>query len=74
MRGFNELTPADLKALSDEERAELRFTQPAAGIVVTFLPQCATCKKSIELLRCKAFQDKPVVYLENGQDCPEREG
>ena len=59
--------------MTDEELAQMRFTMPAAGIKVVFIPQCAECAKNIEYFFCEAFEEKPEGYMTNERPCPEFE-
>ena len=58
--------------MNEKEKAEKRFDQTAEEMTITFIPQCNSCKKNINIISCNAFREKPAPYLTNTEDCPER--
>lgn len=55
------------------DKARKRFTQQPEEIKIIFVPQCNKCKHNINYSSCQKFQNKPLAYIKNEQECPIKE-
>lgn len=61
------------KDMTEQERAEARFTMRKEDVTIIFVPQCCDCRKNQKYKSCKQFKEKPVEYMTNEQLCKYKE-
>jgi hypothetical protein len=49
-----------------------RFIDDGQSANVVLEPQCVDCVHNLGLMKCAMLKEKPIKYLSNEKDCPER--
>lgn len=55
--------------MTEENKTSKRFTQTAAEIKITHIPQCNRCTRNIDGCSCEKFSFKPEKFIRNKEDC-----